>query len=287
MSTLWAPTDLVSDADLAAYEPEVLTWHGQVEWEDRRERALVDWLFPRLAAQGLDPERLRTRAVPAAVLGLTGAATTDYAGAASDRDGATIPVATVFGTPASDALYVGHTRPFRGVSVRMLEAVSATTASLSVAVWADAWESLAVADGTRLAGATLARGGAVTWRVPSTWVERPLYDLGPYYWARLRVSATLTAGATVTQLGVIGRSVVCAPATFRTLELIYREAPSGAPGPWQEKAAFYGAQATEALALALPLVGREIDTSEDDLIDATEADQTTAAVAGGWTLERR
>lgn len=287
MSTSWAPTDLVTDADLASYEPEVLDWFGRVEWEDKRAKALEDWLFPRLAGQGLDPERLRTRAVAASVLGQTASAFTDYASAASDRSGGTVPLATIFTTPASDALYLGHTRPFRGVSVRMLEAVSATASTLSAAVWADAWYPLSLSDGTKQGTASFSRGGAVTWRVPTEWVERPVNDLYRY-WVRLRVSAALTAATEATQMAVILRSALCAPATYRTLELIYREAPSGAPGPWAEKAEFYGKQAQDAWMFALPLVGREFDTNADDVIDATEATQTTAQVSGGgWTLERQ
>lgn len=286
MSTTWAPTDLVDDLDLLAYEPEVLTWFGRVEWADKRAKALEDWLFPRLAGQGLSPERLRTRAVAASVVGFTGAAYTDYTAAASDRSAATVPLATIFATPASDALYVGHGGSCRGVSVRMLDAVSTAASTLSVALWADAWTPVAVSDGTRVGSASLAKGGAVTWRVAPEWVERPI-DGTLRYWARLTVNATLTAATAATQITVIRRSALCAAATFRTLELIYAEAPSGAPGPWREKAEYYAKQAQEAWLFARPLMGREFDANADDVIDATEAGQTTEAVSGGgWTLER-
>jgi hypothetical protein len=287
MSTSWAPTDLVSDVDLAAYEPEVVDWFARPGgWGDKRAKALEDWLFPRLAAQGFDAERLRTRAAAAAVLGATGAVWTDYTLASRDRTGGTVPLATVWTTPSTDALYVGHTRPFRGLSARLLDAVSSTASVLSVAAWADAWQPLALVDGTRVGNASWARGGAVTWRTPGEWVERPLEGVWAY-WARCTVSAALTASTAATQIGVIQRSALCAPATFRTLELIYTEAPTGAPGPWREKAEYYGKQAIEAWALALPLIGREFDANADDVIDRTEAQQTTAQVTGGgWTLER-
>ena len=38
------------------------------------------------------------------------------------------------------------------------------------------------------------------------------------------------------EIGAIRRSVLSAPATLRTLLLIMREAPTGGPGPWADKA---------------------------------------------------
>jgi hypothetical protein len=46
---------------------------------------------------------------------------------------------------------------------------------------------------------------------------------------------------------------------FRTLQLIFQEAPTGADGPWREKADFYKDEADAALQRALAICGGEFD----------------------------
>ena len=128
----------------------------------------------------------------------------------------------------------------------------------------------------------------MTWKLPDGWVPQLLNAKGPYYWAQITLSATPTS-AVASQVALIRRSRLCGPVTLRTLALIFREAPTGQDGPWREKAEWYERQADEALQRGLPLVGGEFDTStEDDVIDSTEAAQTTAEASstGGWRLER-
>jgi hypothetical protein len=97
----WHPNDLVSDADLLAYEQTILTQFGQYEWEAKRKKALEDWLFPSLAAAGFDPYRLRTRYQAAQVWGYTSSAYTDYntAAAAQTFSFPSSGVQTVAGQP--------------------------------------------------------------------------------------------------------------------------------------------------------------------------------------------
>jgi hypothetical protein len=285
----WHPNDLVTDADLLAYEPTLTGQFGRVEWADKRSKALEDWLFPSLVARGLDPDRLRTRLVPRVVLSETAGTITDRTAAATSATADDLPLGAIL-TGTADALYVGHDRPFRGVSLRMADTPSSTAATLAGALWEDAWVPLVVQDGTQVAsGKTCSKGGAVTWRQPAGWVVRTLSGQGPYYWARLSVSAALTAGARAGSLSVIRRSLFCAPAVYKTLEWIFRAAPTGQDGPWTEKALFYADAADVALGRSLVLAGGEFDTDPvDDVIDATEATQTIEAAGSvpGWTLER-
>jgi hypothetical protein len=102
---------------------------------------------------------------------------------------------------------------------------------------------------------------------------------------KVTISAVPT-GATASQIGVIRRSALCAPATLRTLTLIMHEAPSGGPGPWADKAAWYETEADAALQRALPLLGGEFDTDASDQVSATEAAQTAAEVATQFRWER-
>lgn len=282
----WAPNDLVSDADLVAYETNILTAFAQTDWKDKRRRALEDWLAPILYGQGYTLDRLRTRAEPDAVYGYTGSAYTDYSSAATSQTADDINLATVFATPASDALYIGSTQPFRGLSFRLLESVSSVTGVLSVAYWADSWVTLQVADDTRkTAGKSLSGGGAVTWGIESDWTMRALNSSAQLYWVKVTLDATPT-GAKAAQIGVLRASALRAPATLRTLTLIMWEAPTGGPGPWAEKAARYESEADAALQRALQMLGGEFDTDSSDQVSPTEAAQTSAEVAGGWRMER-
>jgi hypothetical protein len=282
------PTDLVSDTDLDAYERDIRANFGAVEWADKRHAALEHWLWPRLRANRFPPERFRTRYQPEKVFAYTASAYVDETTDAKSQTADDLNLATIFATPGTDALYVGSTQPFRGLSIRLSDAVSAVASTLTVSLWTDAWESVSVTDGTvKTTGKTLSGGGAVTWRVPEGWVVRSVNSSDPLYWAKVTVSATPTA-ATAGQIGVIRRSLLSGPAIFRTLALIMREAPTQQDGPWREKAEWYGLEADRLLDLAIPVVGGEFDTQiEDDQISVPEASQTTAeATNGGWSLER-
>lgn len=284
----WRPDDLLTDADLEAYEAGILTSFRQVDWSAKRAAALEHWLWPRLRVNKFPPERFRTRYAPDAVLTSISGAWNDATGAAQSQTTDDLTLAAIFATVGTDALYIGSTQPFRGLSIRLSDAVSAVTSTLTVALWTDAWEAVPIDDGTaRVSGKTFSGGGAVTWTIPPGWVVRSVNSSAPLYWAKVTVSATPT-GATAGQIGVIRRSLLSGPATMRTLELIMREAKTQQDGPWQDKAIWYGQEADRLLDQAIPVLGGEFDTLfEDDQVSAAEAVQTTAEVTqGGWTLER-
>lgn len=284
----WHPSDLVTDADLLAYERTILTQHGATDWHARRQKVLEDWLWPQLRARGLSPERFRTRFVADAVYGNTSSAFTDYTSASSDRTADDLNLATILAA-SGDYLAIGSRQQFRGVSLRMVENVSSVTATLTVELWQDAWQAVAFTDSTQASsGKPFSRGGSVTWTPPGEWVLRTLStSQHPLYFARLKLS-TAPTGAKLQQVAVIRRSVLCAPATLKTLALIFREAPSQQDGPWTDKAEFYEQEAGKAMSRALPLVGGEFDTTEplDDVVDATEQSQTTDQVGRAFVWER-
>lgn len=284
----WHPNDLVSDVDLLAYEASILTQFDRTDWQDKRTKALEDWVFPILRAAGFDPDALRTRAEPTKVWGFTAAAYTDLTNAATSTTTDDVNLATVFTTVGTDILYIGSTKPFRGLSLRLLENVSAVAALVTVAYWGDSWTSLAIADQTqKTTGKSFSGGGAITWRQPVDWVTRAINSSDRLYWVKVTISATPTS-AKAAQIAVIRRSVLCAPSAFRTLELIFREASTtqGA-GPWLDKAAFYKVEADLALERALAAVGSEIDTDASDEISDTETAQTSEEAGGGtFRMER-
>jgi len=282
----WHPADLVSDVDLTDYESTILTQFNVTNWTGMRTKALEDWLFPILKGRNFDPFKLRTRAELDKAFGFTAAAYTDVTGATKDTTADDLNLAAIFATPASDALYLGSTQPFRGVFVRMLDTVSAVASVLSVTYWNGAWASLTIADGTaHTSGKTFSGGGSVTWTLPVDWATRIVNASDALYWLKLTVSAVPTS-AKAGQIGVIRSSSLRAPATLRTLQLIFRAAPTSQDGPWMAKGDYYEKEADAALQRALAICGADFDTDASDLISPDEADQTPAEVSDGWSLER-
>lgn len=284
----WHPNDLVSDVDLQAYERTVLTQFGAPEWQSKRQKALEDWLFPLLTSVGLDPYRLRTRYQPAKGFTLTSSVYTDVTSKMQAQTADTIDLAAALAS-SSDALIIGAPWQFRGVSFRMFDDVSSAARTLTTELWEDAWTNTAVTDGTAATqGMPFSKGGAITWTVPENWVVRPVgADTTYLYYARFRLSDVPT-GAKLGQVAVIRRSCLCAAAAMRTLAYIFHEAPTQQEGPWDRKAEWYEREAQHAWERVLPIVGKEFDSDTvDDVIDASEATQTTdQASGGGWSFER-
>lgn len=277
----WFPNDLVTDKDLLAYEQTILTQFNVTDWQEKRRKALEDWMGPILKSQGFDLERFRTRYEADSVQGYTASAYTDVTSAAKSGTGDDLNLAAIFTSVGVDALYIGSTAPFRGISVRMLAGVSIQPSILTVTYWNDGWTALGINDQTRkLQGRTFSGGGSVTWQTPADWVKRAVNGSLPYYFVKMTVSATPTA-ATAGQIGVIRRSNLCAPATLRTLMLVMLEAPSGGEGPWREKALRYESEADAALQRALQIIGGEFETDDPqtDQLSETEAAQTVSEVS--------
>ncbi len=282
----WHPADLVSDVDLRDYEEAILSNFGPSTWQARRTKALEDWLFPILKGAGFDPYKLRTRAEVTQAFAYTSSAYSDVTGATKDTTADDVNLAAIFATPSTDALYIGSKQPFRGLFFRLLDTVSSAAGVLSVKYFNGNWEPITVADGTvQVTGKTLSAGGSVTWVLPVDWMTRSVNGSDALYWAKVTVSAVPT-GAKAGQIGVIRSSALRAPATFRTLQLIFQEAPTGADGPWMLKAEFYKGEADSALTRALLIIGGEFDTDASDLISETEEAQTVEEVATGFLLER-
>lgn len=275
----WHLSDLLDDADLVAYEQDILTKFGTDTWQARRTKALEDWLFPILKGRGFNPHRLRTRYECSKVFAYTASAYVDRTAAAKDDTTDDLNLATVFATPGSDALYIGSTEPFRGVFLRLLDNVSSAAGNMSVSYWSGGWESLTITDRTRATQKTLGQGGSVTWTLPVDWATRALNGSDPLYWVKVTVSATPTS-AIASQIGVIRSSALRAPVTFRTLQLIFQEAPTSVDGPWREKAEFYKDEADLALQRALAIVGGEFDTDASDLVSQSESEQTPETAGG-------
>jgi hypothetical protein len=283
MSGLWHPNDLVTDADLVSYEPKVLTQFGQTDWKALRQKALDDFIFPLMENRGFPPDRFRTRAEPDKVWSFSSPTYTDENSAAGTSDG--LNLASLLSTSAK-YLYIGAKTPFRGLSIRMLDAVNSAAVTLSVDVWADRWVTATVTDGTLVGSKPLARGGAITWAPIDGVVKRKVNASDSMYWARLSCSAAPT-GASAGPISVIRRSRLCAAAAFRTLELLFRHAVTGQDGPWERLEEKYRDEAEKAWLRVADQIGPEFDTDNDDRIDGPENTQTAASVTGGPLMLER
>jgi hypothetical protein len=283
----WHPNDLLTDADLIAYERDILTRFNVADWAARRGKALEDWLWPQVRQAGFNPARFRTRHTPHVVWGFTSSAYTDRTSVATSATADDLALATILAA-GTDALVVGSEQQFRGISLRMLDTVSSTAATLTVELWRDGWRAVSTQDDTNQGGVPFARGGAMTWTVPHDWVLRTLStNTTPYYYARIRTSAAPT-GALAGQVSVIQRSVLAAPLTYRVLSMIFREAPMQQDGPWTDRAIYYETEAALALARALTLVGSEFDADSptDDTLDRADEAQTANAAGSPFRWER-
>lgn len=283
----WHPNDLVTDLDLRDYEGSILKTFGETTWQGKRTKALEDWLFPILKGRGFDPGRLRTRFDCDKVWGFTSPTYTDRTSVVTDTTDDDLNLATLFATVGTDALYLGSTQPFLGFFVRVLDTVNTAASVMSVSYWNGNWEPFLIDDKTsQVAGKTLSAGGSVTWLLPVDWMTRVVSTSDRLYWVKVTLSATPTS-AKASQIGVIRASSLRAPATFRTLQLIFAEAPTGSEGPWREKQEFYEKEADTALQRALLICGGEFDTDVTEQVSPTEAAQTPEEAGGGpWVLER-
>ena len=284
----WHPNDLLTDQDLIAYERDILTRFNVADWQDRRAKTLEDWLWPQLRVNGFAPERFRTRYTPHTAYSFISGAYADVLSAATSTTTDDLNLAAICAA-SSDALVIGSERQFRGLSIRMLDAVSAVAAVMTVEVWQDGWRGVAFSDGTQAtASVPFSRGGSVVWRIPPDWVVRTLStSTTPYYYARIKLSATPTS-AKSGQVSVIRRSVLAASVAYRTLAAIFREAPMQQDGPWQERATFYEQEAALSFQRALALVGGEFDADSptDDTLDRDDEAQTRDAAGSPMRWER-
>lgn len=178
------------------------------------------------------------------------ASVTDYSEAAQDGDTATDVVLSSLDTLGNgDALWVGATIPFGGLSVDV-DAGNANASVLAAHYWnGSALTTLAPTDGTASAGATFGQDGSITWTTPSDWVAASLRDVSgltvgqtvqgsrlQLYWARLTVSAALDASTTLNSLLALNRlSSYAELVSGRVLELAVTTRQLGGVGCVQAK----------------------------------------------------
>lgn len=286
-----SPADVLTDADLGTLQDELELEFGDQTTDlliEKRRIAVLDWLSPRLEAAGYVPARHRTRVQPAAAWGYTASAYTNLTTAAGDDAAADVALSTVLATPSTDALYVGHTVPFRGLFVRLDGVVNANTSTLTVAAWTGrGWQAVSrLNDDTAVAsGKTLSGGGRLSWDTPDEWVPRAVNDVTAY-WVKLTVSAALSATPAAQILPIV-RSRLAQPATLLVASLMHRSGSAGRRGAWLEQAQDEEARAEKALAVILPLIADEFDQDADDAVGANEASDVQAARDGvAWSLER-
>lgn len=273
----WSHLSLVTDGDIGELEPEAVhgdsPW-GATAWPSQRSAAKRDlkvWLeadYPHIPAV---TDRIKDRWRPDWVYAETSSAWTDYTTAARDDTEEDIPLASVFATFSTDALYVGANYEFDGVLVQLLDSLSATTSALSVSYWGPTgWTALTVADGTSVAGKTFAQSGRVTWTVPSQWERRRLNGTADeFFWIKLTVSAALTAGTSASHvLPLRSPDGLKRVAAYLAVHHIYQglAAQAATPADWREQADKYLSKAETLYARLREHGGIPIDYDNDGTI---------------------
>ena len=263
------PTDLVTDLDLFALDGQAGTDFGGSDLAAKRALAVHAWLTPRLEKAGYVPALHLTRDEPAAAWGLTGGVWTDLRAAFSSRSDTVTALAEVFVTPATDALYLGAPKPFKGLFWHVLDAGNTSPGAVSsLTYWNGQWTPFgSLADATVAASAAWAVGGRTTWAPPDDWITRPLDgDAAHRFWVRVQLAAAPSSPSAVSQVLTIRRSRLTDPTARYALGTLYQEGVGGSRGRWQEKADAFFKAAEAGLELVLPLVRDEFDVDESGAV---------------------
>jgi hypothetical protein len=288
--------DLLTDADLEALDKDVFSNFGEqaaAGLADKRRVAVQDFVQTRLEKEGYLPIFHLSRRAPDKVYQYTGAVFTDRSAAMSDKTADDLDAADVFVTPASDAIYVGLDRPFKGLWVGMLDAVNATASILDVEYWdGGQWKDVeSLVDETQIADLkSLSGGGGLRWVMPANWRKRT--GIGGEtvewrYWVKVKMSATPSAGSTLTHLLPILRSRLTRPAAYHALGLLYLENWGvSSTTEWREKGEKYLKMAEDELMQILPLVKDEFDVDESQAIEPEEPGQVIITTRDPFTMER-
>lgn len=279
----WSQLTLVTDADLGAVEPQAIAtedpppW-GARTWPAQRARAKTElkiWIeaaYPDVVGAA---DRILDRHRPSYVFRVTGGATTDITSQAVDDTPDDVDLAGMFATPGTDRLYVAAPYQFEGLHALLTGTRNAAASVLSAFYSGSAgWTSLAATDGTASGGATLAQSGRITWTVPSAWQPIRLHGTADeYFWAELRVSATLTAGTSLSQLLPIrAPDALKAVANYLALSFILQGLERGAAAPeeWQTKANHYYDRATKLFDQLKAGGGIPLDRNRDQSVSQRE-----------------
>lgn len=240
----WAALSLVTDAELGQLEPEATSstapW-GRTTWASARAEAKRDlkiWLevdFPNVIGVA---DKVVDAWAPDYLFGYTGAVYSDVTVAGEDDTESDIVLSTVLATVGSDRLYVGAAWAFDGLKVLGTGTRNANASTLTVKYSGptapQTWTSLTISDGTTASGGTacFARSGRITWTQPTDWQRIRLNNTGEeYFWVEVSVSATLTAGTSLTQiLPIRAPDGLKRVAGYLSLAHIYNGLAAGSPG---------------------------------------------------------
>ncbi len=284
----WSGLTLVTDADLASFEPLTANgkW-GQVTWTSQRAQAKLElktWLETDYRATVGDDvcDMVRDTYDADKVWGYTGSAYTDLSVAAANDTEADVNLSSVFATFGTDKLYIGNGGSFDGLDITMLDSVNAIASILTVKYWGNAgWTTLTASDGTANSGKTFGKSGRVTWTQPSDWQRRTLDNSSDaFYWLELSISAGLTAPTKASQVLIIRppeglRRVALYLAMGYIVANLATQAPSTEYWSFKSRNQFktgYLDIAEEKYADMRQKGGIPIDVDQDGVIDEGEAD---------------
>jgi hypothetical protein len=280
----WANLTLVTDADLAAIEPQARANTSPAPWgattwptaraEAKRElKILVECAFPKVRGAA---DRILDRHSPAYVLSYVSGAYADITSAAVDDEEDDVNLTAIFASSAN-RLYVGADYQFDGIWVKLKDALNAQSRTLTAKYrGGTGWTTLAATDGTT----AFASSGRITWTIPSAWQR---VRLGPtadeYFWVELSLDAALTSGSTLASqiLPIRAPDGLKRVATLLALYYVLNglERGAGRPEEWKEKADRYRKEALDLFQLLKEGGGIPLDTNRDEVVDQRELEDYT------------
>lgn len=268
--------DLVTVLDVLAVDVAAAEdFGGAGNLDDKRRLAVQDWLCPLLEQAGYPVRKHKTRVAPDSAFTYIGGTYADAKALLTDGT----ELRSLVVNAATDAIYVGLTRPFKGVLADLTDSINGAAGAASITYWNGAWSAFSsLSNQTLVSGVPFARAGRITWPEPADWLVREISE-EKAYWARIQLSAAPTSG-TLHQLLPINRSRLTYPTALRVCAQLYMEGAASGRGEWKEKALDTMQQASAALQLVLGRVSDEFDADGDGkAAEATDINSVTVDAA--------
>lgn len=284
----WSNLTLVTDADIAAIEPQARAnqdpppW-GATTWPSARAEAkrelkiLIALAFPKVKAAA---DHILDRFRPDCVFSYISTAYADITTGAVDDTPDDVNLTTIFANSAN-RIYLAADYQFEGLYLQLQDALNAQARTLTVKYSSPSgWTALTSTDGTSVAGATFGQSGRVTWTIPSDWQRKRLAGTADeYFWIELSVDTALSAGSTKANqiLPIRAPDGLKRVAALLALSFIMNglERQAGRPEEWAAKAAGYRDRALALFDQLKERGGIPLDINHDEAVSQVEIQDTT------------
>lgn len=283
----WSNLTLVTDADLAAIEPQcranmdpppwgATTWPSARAEAKRELKILIELAYPEVKGAA---DKILDQFAPDWAFSYIASAYADITSAIRDDTEDDVDLTTIFASSAN-RIYVGADYQFEGLYLLLKDALNAQARTLTVKYRSGSgWTALTIVDGTAVGAATFAQSGRVTWTIPSDWTrQRWAGTADEYFWVELSVDAALSSGSTKAAqiLPIRAPDGLKRAACYLALGYILNglELQAGKPEDWQAKSGAYRQQALDLFNLLKERGGIPLDVNHDQVVTQAEVQDT-------------